>query len=128
MIDKMDYDKILSMYQDRYKDASDFTFIFVGNVNVEEMKPLIAEYLGSLPAINRKETFKDNKVDMRQGVYKNEFVRKQETAKASNFVLLNGDCKYDLKNDILLSMTSQILDLVYTAKVREDEGALTVYM
>lgn len=31
MIDKMDYDKILSMYQDRYKDASDFTFIFVGN-------------------------------------------------------------------------------------------------
>ena len=122
MIDKMDYDKILSMYQDRYKDASDFTFIFVGNVNVEEMKPLIAEYLGSLPAINRKETFKDNKVDMRQGVYKNEFVRKQETAKASNFVLLNGDCKYDLKNDILLSMTSQILDLVYTAKVREDEG------
>ena len=122
MIDKMDYDKILSMYQDRYKDASDFTFIFVGNVNVEEMKPLIAEYLGSLPAINRKETFKDNKVDMRQGVYKNEFVRKQETAKASNFVLLNGDCKYDLKNDILLDMTSQILDLVYTAKVREDEG------
>ena len=119
---KMNYDKILSMYQDRYKDASDFTFIFVGNVNVEEMKPLIAEYLGSLPAINRKETFKDNKVDMRQGVYKNEFVRKQETAKASNFVLLNGDCKYDLKNDILLSMTSQILDLVYTAKVREDEG------
>ena len=88
------------------------------------MKPLIAEYLGSLPAINRKETFKDNKVDMRQGVYKNEFVRKQETAKASNFVLLNGDCKYDLKNDILLSMTSQILDLVYTAKVREDEGHL----
>ena len=41
MIDKMDYDKILSMYQDRYKDASDFTFIFVGNVNVEEMKQLL---------------------------------------------------------------------------------------
>ena len=60
MIDKMDYYNILSMYQDRDKDASDFTFIFVGNVNVEEMKPLIAEYLGSLPAINRQETFKDN--------------------------------------------------------------------
>ena len=29
------------MYQDRYKDASDFTFIFVGNVNVEEMKQLL---------------------------------------------------------------------------------------
>lgn len=122
MIDKMDYDKILSMYQDRFKDASDFTFIFVGNVDVEAMKPLIAEYLGALPSINRKETFKDNKVDMRQGVYKNEFIRQQETPRASNLVFINGACKYNLRNDILLDMTSQILDLVYTAKVREDEG------
>ena len=60
MIDKMDYDKILSMYQDRYKDASDFTFIFVGNVNVEEMKPLIAEYLvHCLPSTARN--IQDNK-------------------------------------------------------------------
>ena len=122
MIDKMDYDKILSMYNDRYKDASDFTFIFVGNVDVEQMKPLIAQYLGALPAINRKETFKDNKVEIRQGAYKNEFIRKQETAKASNFILISGDCKYNLKNDILLDMAGQILDLIYTAKVREDEG------
>lgn len=122
MIDQMDYDKILSMYQDRFKDASDFTFIFVGNVDVETMKPLIAEYLGALPAINRKETFKDNNVNMRQGVYKNEFIRKQETPKASNLVVINGTCKYDLKNNVLMDMTSQILDLIYTAKVREDEG------
>lgn len=122
MIDQMDYDKILSMYNDRFKDASDFTFIFVGNVDVEQMKPLIQEYLGSLPTTNRKESFTDNKIEMRQGVYKNEFIRKQETTKASNFVLLSGNCKYDLKNNILLDMTSQILDLVYTAKVREDEG------
>lgn len=122
MIDQMDYDKILSMYNDRFKDASDFTFIFVGNVDIEKMKPVIAEYLGALPAINRKETFKDNKVDMRQGVYKNEFVRKQETSKATNFVFINGTCKYDLKNNILCDMAGQILDLIYTAKVREDEG------
>lgn len=122
MIDQMNYDKILSMYQDRFKDASDFTFIFVGNVNVEEMKPVIAEYLGALPSINRKESFKDNKVEIRQGAFKNNFIRQQETPKASNFVFINGACKYDLRNDILLSMTSQILDLIYTNKVREDEG------
>ena len=39
MVDKMNYDKILSMYQDRFKDASDFTFILVGNVDVEAVKP-----------------------------------------------------------------------------------------
>ena len=122
MIDNMDYNKILAMYQDRYKDASDFTFILVGNVDVESMKPLIAEYLGALPTINRKESFKDNKIEYRKGVYKNEFVREQETAKASNFVSFIGTCKYDLKNSILQDMTCQIMDLVYTEKVREDEG------
>ncbi|MCZ4238231.1 insulinase family protein, partial [Staphylococcus equorum] len=61
MVDKIDYDKIMSMYQDRFKDASDFTFIFVGNVDTAKDKALIAEYLGALPAINRKETFKDKR-------------------------------------------------------------------
>lgn len=122
MVDKMDYDKILAMYQDRFKDASDFTFIFVGNADIEEMKPLIAEYLGALPSINRKESFKDNKIEYRKGVYKNEFIREQETAKASNFVCFTGTCKYDLKNTILMDMTGQVMDLVYTEKVREDEG------
>ncbi|MEG0455773.1 MAG: insulinase family protein, partial [Bacteroides sp.] len=43
MVDKIDYDKIMSMYQDRFKDASDFTFIFVGNVDTAKDKALIAE-------------------------------------------------------------------------------------
>ena len=122
MVDQMNYDKILQMYQDRYKDASDFTFILVGNVDVEAMKPLIETYLGALPSINRKETFKDNKDYLRQGIYKNEFIRPQETAKASNFVAITGNCPYNLRNNLLLDMTSQVLDLVYTEKVREEEG------
>lgn len=122
MIDKIDYDKVLSMYNDRYKDASDFTFIFVGNIDIEKDKPMIAEYLGALPAINRKETFKDNKMEMRKGVYKNEFIKQMETPKSSVLIVYNGTCPYNQKNDILMSMTTQILDLVYTEKVREQEG------
>jgi zinc protease len=122
MIDKIDYDRILAMYKDRFKDASDFTFILVGNVDIEAAKPLIAQYIASLPSIKRKETFKDNKVEMRKGIYKNEFIKEQETAKASVFAFYNGACKYDLKNNLLISMTDQILDLVYTEKVREEEG------
>lgn len=110
------------MYQDRYKDASDFTFTFVGNIDVEKDKALIAEYLGALPAINRKETFKNNKMEMRKGQFKNEFIKEQETPKSSVLVVYNGKCPYTAKNDILMSMTRQILDLVYTEKVREEEG------
>ncbi|KAA6304200.1 hypothetical protein EZS27_044156 [termite gut metagenome] len=55
-------------------------------------------------------------------MYKNEFIREQETAKASNLILYSGKCDYNLKNNILISVASQILRIVYTEKVREDEG------
>lgn len=122
MIDQIDYQKVMDMYKDRFKDASDFTFMFVGNVDVDAMKPLIEEYIASLPAINRKETFKDNNMNMRQGAYKNEFAKKLETPKATVFTLYSGKCPYTLENDIALDMAAQALDLVYTEEVREKEG------
>ena len=121
-VDQIDYDRILEMYNDRFKDASDFTFYFVGNIDLETAKPLIAEYLGALPAINRKETFKDTKMSIRKGVYKNEYAKEQQTPTATIVFLYSGKAPYTLKNDILLSFATQVLDMVYTEEVREKEG------
>ena len=55
------------------KTPATLLFIFVGNIKPEEVEPLIATYLGALPSVNRKETFRDNHIDMRQGDYKNIF-------------------------------------------------------
>lgn len=55
MIDKIDYKRIMEMYKDRFKDAGDFTFLFVGNITLDEAKPLIETYLGGLPTIHRTE-------------------------------------------------------------------------
>lgn len=122
MVDQIDYDRILEMYNDRFKDASDFTFYFVGNIDLETAKPLIAEYLGALPAINRKETFKDTKMSIRKGVYKNKYAKEQQTPTATIVFLYSGKAPYTLKNDILLSFATQVLDMVYTEEVREKEG------
>ncbi len=121
-IAEMDYDRILEMYDDRFKDASDFTFFFVGNVHSDSIKPLIAQYLGALPSIDRVETFKDNQEKVRQGLYKNSFIKEQEIPKATVFIYYNGTCPYTLKNNLLISVTEQILNIVYTEKVREEEG------
>lgn len=122
MIDKIDYQKSIALYKDRFKDASDFTFMFVGNIDLNKAKPLFEQYLGSLPSINRKETFKDTKMDIRKGQYTNVFPKKQETPKATVFALYNGKCKYTAENDIKMSILSQIMSIVYTEKVREEEG------
>jgi zinc protease len=58
-IDAWNLDKSLAFYKDRFADASDFTFVFVGSFDVATIKPLVERYLGSLPSINRKESWKD---------------------------------------------------------------------
>lgn len=122
MIDQIDYQKVMDMYKDRFKDASDFTFMLVGNIDIETAKPLIEQYLGSLPSINRKETFRDTGIRMRQGMYKNEFKKQLEIPKTSVVAFYNGLCPYTLENSVMMKMFSQILNLVYTEEVREKEG------
>jgi zinc protease len=121
-VERIDYAKIMQMYNDRFKDASDFTFLFVGNIEAEEVKPLIEQYLGALPVTKRKETWRDNGLDYRKGQYQNIFEKQLGTPKATVLLIFSGQCTYSLKNELLMSMTSQILDIMYTASVREQEG------
>ena len=55
----MNLDRSLAFYQDRFGDASDFIFVFVGSFDLATMQPLVERYLGSLPALYRNESPKD---------------------------------------------------------------------
>lgn len=123
MVDQIDYNKVITMYKDRFEDASDFTFMFVGNINLEEMKPLIETYLGGLPSTNRKENYRDVNLDIRKGNYRNVFHRDQETPKATVIIVASGDCKYNMENEIKMYMLTSLLDQSYLESVREKEGA-----
>ena len=59
LVDQMDLNKSLAFYKERFADASDFTFVFVGSFDLPTIKPLVERYLGSLPALHRKETARD---------------------------------------------------------------------
>jgi zinc protease len=49
----------MAFYKDRFGDASDFTFVIVGAVELDKVRPLVETYLGSLPAKGRKEKERD---------------------------------------------------------------------
>lgn len=121
-IDKLDYDRIMELYKDRFADASDFTFIMVGNIDEATATPLIEQYLGSLPSINREEKFRMVNPELRKGNYKNNFTREMETAKSTVLIIASGKCDYNLKNVVMMSMMPQLLDIIYTQTVREDAG------
>lgn len=121
-MDKVNYQTIMNWYKDRYKDASDFTFTFVGNIDPVKEKPLIEQYLGSLPSINRKESFKNIDASYKEGVQNRAFDKVMENPTASVVDIYTGTIDPTLDNRMKLSMLTQILRIVYTEKVREEES------
>jgi len=121
--DKISYSRIMEMYKERFADASDFTFTFVGNIDPDTITQMIAQYLATLPSSGRQEKGRPEEVPaIRKGVYSNHFQLKQETPKASVVHLFSGKKEYSLENILKATMLKQILDLVYMEKIREDEG------
>ena len=71
-VDQMSLDRSLAFYEDRFADASDFTFVFVGSFDLETLKPLVERYLASLPALHRNEAAKDVGMEFPAGVVERE--------------------------------------------------------
>ncbi|MCP3964723.1 MAG: insulinase family protein [bacterium] len=66
LISEIDPEKALAIYRDRFADATDFTFVLVGNFQLAEIRPLIETWLGGLPAAGRRESWRDVGVEMPQ--------------------------------------------------------------
>lgn len=88
-LDKFDLDKSLAIYQERLGDATDFTFIFVGNIDLKVMQPLVEIYIGGLPVSGRKQTWKDVGVRTPTGVFE-ETVRSGLEPQSSTRIVYTG--------------------------------------
>lgn len=122
--EKVDYHRMIDMYKERYADASDFLFTFVGNVNADSIRPLMEQYLATLPSLGRKEKPDEKQVTpFRKGKASCHFTKNLETPKSTVGLMYTGEMPYNLKNVVTTLLFSQILDLVYMQKVREEESA-----
>lgn len=119
---KVDYDRIMEMFKQQFRNPGSFTFTFVGNVDAEKVRPVVEQYLASLPGDAVKGEFIKVPMSFNEGKTENVFNREMQNPKASVFNAVTGNMERNMKNQILMSMFDQILDIVYTEKVREEEG------
>jgi zinc protease len=119
---KIDYTQIMKMYKQIFFNPGSFTFTFVGNIDEEAIKPAVLTYLASLKGEATQGEFLHVPMDVNTGKLKNVFQKEMQNPKASVFNVYTGKTERTLKNTLLMSMFDQILDIVYTEKVREDEG------
>lgn len=119
---EIDYDRIMEMFQQQFINPGSFVFTFVGNIDTSKVRPVIEQYLASLPGEGVKGEFIKVPMAFKEGETENIFQREMQNPKASVFNTFTGTFERNMKNQILMSMFDQILDIVYTEKVREEEG------
>jgi zinc protease len=121
-LDSMSLDGAMEVFRDRFADASGFLFVFTGNFEPEKLKPLVTTYIGSLPSLNRVETWRDLGVRPPAGVVK-KVVRRGIEQQAQVEIYFNGPADWSRENEATIGAMGEILGKKLREVVREDMGA-----
>jgi len=121
-LDKIDYDRIMQIWKERFSNARGYEFYFVGNFDEATIRPLIEQYIASLPSQKKVADWKDVD-DFADGKINNTFTRKMESPKALAFKLWHMPMAYNLENSVLADAAGQVLMMVYLKDIREDASA-----
>jgi zinc protease len=123
MIGEMDLETSLAIYRDRFADAGDFTFFFVGNFTLEEIKPLAETYLGGLPSTGREENWRDVDINPPPGIVE-ETVEIGMEPKSLVRLVFTGPFDWSRENVIVLSALTDILEIRLRESLREEQGGV----
>ena len=122
-LDKVNYDRILEIYKERFSDASNFKTVIIGKIDMDQLRPLICQYLASLPSTGKHEqTNWANVPRIVNGTSTHKFVKEQATPLANVSIVYTTDVEFTAKNDLTLDFLRRVLQIAYTDSVREEKG------
>lgn len=119
---RVNYNRIMHIYKELFANAANFKLILTGNININKLKPLLCQYIATLPSNNTKETIGTYEPKLVDGKKTHIFHKKQTTPTAITTIVIKGKMEYNNRNELLMDAIGQLLRIVYTEKVREDKG------
>ena len=122
LLKKVDFESVKKIYTERYSNAADFTFFIVGNISEDSVKPLVEKYIGSLNSNSTREKWIDRNVRAPKGKVVRDIKIPMTVPKGTVYLTYSEELKFNPYNSLALTVIKNILDLVYTDKVREKEG------
>lgn len=120
---QINLDKAFQVYKERFADAGNFTFTFVGNIDMNTIKPLLEKYLGSLPSTNLHEQAKDLNIHAPAGRIE-KTVYKGSEPKATVYLVYNGEYDYSPENNVKMDALKETLEIRLLERLREDESGV----
>ena len=122
-VDALDRERGMEIYLDRFGDASDFYFVFVGSFEPETLKELARVYLGTLPAAGRAEEWRDVAPDP-PGEATASAVFKGQEEQSIVQIIYTGDMENSTENEILTNALQTVLDIRVREELREELGGV----
>jgi zinc protease len=120
---KINLDRALQIYGERFGNAYGMTFVLVGSFDLEKTKKLVETYLGSLPASQTTSAYKDLGVRPVKGAVKKE-VRKGTEQKSLVTMVFTGDTPYSDAEQLKLGMLTEAMNIKLIETLREDMGGI----
>jgi len=118
-----DYQLAYNKYKERFSNAGDFEFFFVGNIDDAVMEDFAKKYIASLPSNNTKEVAKDLGYRFLKGDIKR-VVNKGKDPKSNVTIMFYGDTPYDSNEAYLLKAAGDVLNIKLTEVIREQESGV----
>ena len=122
-LEQIDLDRAYDIYKERFADASNFTFTFVGSIDTNTIKPLLEKYLGSLPSANKHEDAKDLNIHAPAGRIE-KTVYKGTEPKATVYLVYTGTYDYSPDNNVKMDAMKEVLEIRLLQRLREDESGV----
>lgn len=123
LVKELDREAALRIYRDRFADAGDFTFVFVGAFQLAELRPFVELYLASLPRLDRQERSRDVGDEPKRGRLEVE-VKKGLEAKSAVRLYFNGDAQWSMEERFALRAAVDVLRIRLRELLREDKGGV----
>ncbi len=116
------YENVKYIYETAFDEASAFTFFITGNIEEAVAREMARLYIGSLPSKYLKETYRDLKMNQPEGTVRKEIPVPLAVPKATVVISYSANAKYNPAGNLTMDVLKGILDLVYTEKIREEQG------
>ncbi|MYM40797.1 M16 family metallopeptidase [Duganella qianjiadongensis] len=121
--DQLQIDKVMGLYQSRLSSARDFTFFMTGSFDVEQIKPLLATYLASLPVDDVAVAFRDDGVRPVRGVVKQAVYAGSEP-KSTISLTFTGDAQFSPRERMRLQALIEVMNIKLIEVLREKMGVM----
>jgi len=122
-IARIDLDRAIDIYRQRFSSAKDLTFIFVGSFDVAAIKPLLATYLGSLPVPAIPTAYRDLGLRPVKGVVKRE-VKSGTEDKSTVSLTFTGPAEVSEMEELRLSALTEVMNIRIIDVLREKLGLI----